>query len=228
MAGHETRQVRPRTPQNRQRIAAGSPLAIQGIFIEILRERFAETAGLDWIWRSDPTTTDIIIEANSNIETEVRDTVPALYITRNSSTVEKLIVGDRAGVRLKNHLEGFGALLHANMSIDCVAADEGTSAILGDVVQFTLLASQDVIQREFGFYDFQHPILGATQPTEKDKTKWSTTVAFNVSFWIRWSQVIIAPLLQQIVTNVKERGENLDNYYTTLTLNSLRRAHGRT
>lgn len=223
MAGHETRQVRPRTPQNKNRIAAGSPLAIQGIFLEILRERFKERSGLDWTWRPDITATDILIETNFNIETESRNTVPALYIARNTSAPEKMVVGDRAGVRLTDHLEGFGALMHVDLNIDCVAADEGTSTILGDVVQFTLLASQDVIQREFGFYDFQHPVLGPTTPFEKDKTKWTTAVSFRVSFWIRWSQVPVAPLLQQVATRIISKGSDTTGTLVDTVINSMRR-----
>jgi hypothetical protein len=59
MAGHEHSAVRPKTTQNPLRVAAGSPLAIQGIFLEILRERFKAGNGLDWIYNEDITNTGI-------------------------------------------------------------------------------------------------------------------------------------------------------------------------
>lgn len=223
MAGHENSQVRPKTPQNKARIAAGSPLAVQGIFLEILRERFTVDANLDWTWRPDSTTTDIVIETGYNVETEQRNTVPALFVNRLATTPEKMMVGDRAGVQLKDHLEGFGAIVTIALSIDCVAVDEGTSAILGDLVQFTLLAAQDVIQREFGFYDFSHPVLGTTQPFEKDKTKWVSPVNFTVQFWVRWTQVPIAPLLQQVATRIKLKKVDSTDYFTDAVITSMRR-----
>lgn len=223
MAGHETRQVRPRTPQDKTKIAAGSPLAVQGIFLEILRERFNENSGLQWIWRPDVTLTNLIIETGYNEETETRNTVPALFINRLQSAPQKMTVGDRAGVQLKDHLEGFSAIMQVGLTIDCVDADEGTSALLGDTVQFTLLASQDVIQREFGFYDFTHPILGPTQPRAKDKDKWVTQVAFNVQFWIRWAQTPITPLLQQIATNLTLKNIDATQYFTNIVTTSMRR-----
>ena len=223
MAGHEHSLVKPKTKQNENRIVAGSPLAIQGVFLEILRERFGETAALDWIWRSDITSTDILIETGYNVETEARNAVPAIYVNRLASTPEKIVIGDRAGVRLPDHLEGFGAIMSVGISVDCVATDEGTCAILGDLIQFTLLAAQDVIQREFGFYDFQHPTLGPTQPFEKDKTKWVSTVSFNVQFWIRWTQVPIAPLLQQVATRIRTHGRDATGHFVDTVVNSMRR-----
>lgn len=223
MAGHEKRLVRPRTPQNEKRIAAGSALAIQGVFLEILRERFTSDANLDWVWNPDITLTDIVIETGYNVETEQRNTIPALYINRLSTTPEKIMVGDRVGVQLKDQLEGFGALMGVALTIDCVAADEGASALLSDLVQFTLLAAQDVIQREFGFYDFSHPVLGPTQPFEKDKTKWNTVVNFNVQFWIRWSQVPVAPLLQQVATRITSKGVDTTGFFVESVINSMRR-----
>jgi hypothetical protein len=223
MAGHEQSQVRPKTPQDKTKIAAGSPLAIQGIFLEILRERFNENCGLQWIWRPDITLTDVVIETGYNEETESRNTVPGLYVNRLNSVPQKMVVGDRAGVRLSDHLEGFAAIEEVAMVIDCVSADEGASAILGDLVQFTLLASQDVIQRDFGLYDFTHPTLSQTLPFEKDKTKWNTQVAFSVQFWIRWVQVPIAPLLQQISQRITLKGTTPTDHFIETVINSMRR-----
>ncbi len=215
--------VRPKDFQKPDRIAIGSPLAIQGIFLEILRARFIETSGLMWVWRPDITLSDIVIEAGYNEETESRNTVPALYINRLRSTPQKMVVGDRVGVRLKDHLEGYGAIEEVVLSIDCVSADEGASAILGDTVQFTLLAAQDVIQRTYGLHDFSHPILNQTLPYEKDKTKWNTQVSFTIQFWIRWLQVPIAPLLQQVTQRINLKNTTASEYFVDTVLNSLKR-----
>lgn len=221
MAGHETRPVRPKAPQNLLKIAAGSPLAIQGIFLEIIRERFTPEAGLSWVWSPDHTATQILIEASFNEELESRNQAPAVYVTRLQSAPVKMAVGDRAGVRLSDHTEGFKALMRSDLLVDCISNDEGESAIIGDIVQFMLLASQDVIEREFGFHSFSHPILGQTVPEARDQTKWSTPVTFSVEFWIHWSQVPIAPLLQQLSQRIQINGEDT---FRQAVLNSMRRA----
>jgi hypothetical protein len=221
MAGHETSVVRPKTAQDHLKVAAGSSLAVQGIFLEILRERFNADAGLEWRWDADPTLTNILIETGYNEEIETRNQVPAVYVSRLQTTPTQMSVGDRAGVHLPDHLEEFKALMRVDFSIECVSNDEGESAIIGDTVQFTLLASQDVIQREFGMYSFNHPVLGQTTPYDRDQTKWSTPVSFFVEFWIHWSQVPIAPLLQQIGQRLQVKGVDL---FRQSVLNSMRRA----
>ena len=223
MAGHETSQVRPKSEQDSTRIAAGSPLAIQGIFLEIIRERFIEDQALDWVWTNDPTTTQILIETSFNEENESRSQTPAIYITRLQSTPKKTHLGDRAGVHLPEHLEGFMALMDVALSIDCVSNDAGESSIIADIVQFMLLASQDVIQKHFGLHDIAHPVMGQTVPYPlAPETKWATPITLEVSFWVRWSQVPIAPLLQQLSNRISDRES--DAFIQTV-LNSMRRGN---
>lgn len=212
--------VRPKQEQDPLRIAAGSPLAIQGIFLEILRERFKADANLSWVWNEDPTRSSILIESSYADELEARNAVPAIYVTRLQSQPQKVDVGDRTGVHLPDHLEGFGALMNVAMQLECVSNDEGESAIVGDVVQFTLLASEDVIRKTFDFYELTHPVLGRTSPFERDQTKWVTPIDFTVSFWIRWTQVPIAPLLQQISQRVAIQGTDI---FKETVLTSIRR-----
>lgn len=224
MAGHENSLVRPKQfIQDPLKIAAGSPLAIQGVFLEIIRERFRADSGLGLLWTTDLTTTSILIETSYNEEVESRNQVPAVYVTRLQTVPGKTMVGDRVGVRLPDHLEGFGALNTVAMSVECVSNDEGESAVLGDIIQYMLLASQDVIQREFGFYDMSHPSLGQTIPYLRDQTKWSTTIEFQVQFWIRWSQVPIDPLLQQIAQRITHKGVDAAGHFVDVTLNSFKR-----
>ena len=225
MAGNEYNLVTPkRFPQDPLRIVAGSPLAVQGVFLEILRERFNEKAGLYFVWREDLTLTDIIIETSYNEHVEARNKAPALYVYRLSTVPSKQVLGDRAGVSLPNHLEGHGALNTVALMIECLSNDEGESGILADIVQYTLLAGRDVILREFGFYDLSHPTLGQTTPFQRDQTKWTTPVEFMVQYWVRWEQVPIKPLLQQIAHRIVLDGETADQHFLDATLNSLRRA----
>jgi hypothetical protein len=224
VAGHENSLVRPKEfIQDPLKIAAGSPLAIQGVFLEIIRERFRADSGLGIVWQPDITETDVVIEVGFNEETESRSQTPAIYINKQDTVPAKIMVGDRAGVSLPDHCEGFAAITTVGIVIDCVSNDEGESAIVGDIVQYMLLASQDVIQREFGFYDMSQPSLSATEPYDRDTKKWNTQVQFQVQFWIRWSQVPIRPLLQQIATRITAQGNDAAGFFHDITINSLRR-----
>lgn len=224
MAGHEDSLVRPKTQQDETIIAAGSPLAIQGIFLEIIRERFSAEAAIDWVWKPDVTTTDILIETSFNEEIEARSQTPAVYVTRLQSTPIKMQVGDRAGVRLRDHTEGFSALMDVALNIECVSNDAGESSVLADIVQFMLLASEDGIQKHFGFYDMDHPVMGQTVPfPNAPETKWTTPINLKVSFWVRWSQVPIGPLIQQISQRVTASEDS--NYFVQTVITSMRRSN---
>ena len=224
MAGNGHSLVRPKQgEQDTSKILAGSPLAVQGVFLEILRERFIEGSGLDLVWRPDMTLTDILIETDYNEELESRSQTPAAYVGRLQTVPSKQMIGDRAGVRLPDHLEGQSALTTIQLNVDCVSNDNGESAVLGDLIQFMLLASQDVIQREFGFYDMSHPVLGQTIPFEQNVTKWNTPVSFVVQFWIRWAQVPIAPLLQQVAQRVTSKGIDATGHFVDIAVNSIKR-----
>jgi hypothetical protein len=194
--GNEYHAVRPHAPQNRAKIAAGSPLAVLGIFIEALRERFNAEANLGIVWNEDQQTSDIIIEAGYNVETEARDSGRALYINRLSTDPMQLAVGDRAGVSLPEHLEGFTCMMGSQMTIDCVSSDAGESAILADIVQSFFIASRQIFCAMYGFHDFGLASMGQTQPYEADQAKWNTVVSLVVQYQARWTTVKIRPKLQ--------------------------------
>jgi len=221
MAGNGDSLVRPAATQDRLRILAGSPLAVQGIFLEVLRERFREDANVDPVWDADPTLTGILIEAAYNEETDARSDTPALYVERLQSVPIQTVVGDRAGVHLPSHKEGFYCIMSVDLQVECVANDRGVSAVIADMVQWMILGSSDVIQRYFGFRDIAKPIMSETVPFERNQTKWNTPVTFQVQYEVRWSQLPIAPLLQQIAQRTVQ--SSADEYFHEITLTSLSR-----
>lgn len=194
--GNEYYAVRPREAQNRTQIAAGSPLAVLGIFIEALRERFNEEANLGVVWRDDIQTSDIIIEAGYNVETEARDSGRALYVNRLNTSPTQVAIGDRVGVSLPEHLEGFTCMMASQITIDCMSNDAGESAILADIVQSFFIASRQIFCAMYGFHDFGLADMGQTLPFEGDQGKWNTTVSLVVQYQARWSTVKIRPKLQ--------------------------------
>lgn len=214
MAGNEYFPTRPRAAQDRTKIAAGSPLALVGLILEALRERFSEGNGIEeiWtdreppVWRDDVGTTGILIEAGYNEELEARNFGCALYVNRLNTVPTKLVLGNRAGVHLPDHMEGFMCMVGSQFTIDCVSNDEGMSSILADIVQSFLIAGSQIFCGWYGIHDFGLAQMGQTQPFSHDQQKWSTSVSFEISYQARWSTVKIRPLLQDITTRVLDGG----------------------
>lgn len=198
MAGNEYYPTRPHSAQDRTKIAAGSPLAILGLLLEGLRERFNEEANIGIVWRDDVQTTDILIEAGYNPETESRDSGRALYVNRLSSVPEKVVLDNRAGVHLPSSMEGYMCMMTSQITVDCVSNDNGDSALLGDIIQHFFIGSRKIFEGWYGIHDMSLAELGQTQPFTHDQNKWSTTVGFRVQYQVRWSAVKIRPLLQDV------------------------------
>lgn len=210
MAGNEYYPTRPHAPQDTRKIAAGSPLAVLGLLLESVRQRFAEDANLGIVWREDPATTDVLIELGYNVEHEGGTFVRGVFINRLASTPMPIAVGNSAGVHLPDHKEGYIAMMSMPISIDCVAADAGESMLLGDIVQHFIMASSDILERMYGLHDVDLPALSATNPYTHDQKKFSTTVTFTVQYPVRWSTVKIRPLLAQIAMQVADAETGLD------------------
>ena len=226
MAGNEYYPTRPKTEdQDPARIAAGSPLAVMGIFLEGLRELFREDNQQLYVWRTDPSTTDLLIEAGYNTNVEARNYVRALYVNRLQSIPQQIAVGDRVGVRLRDHYQGFVAMMQSTMSIDCVSAHAGESALLGDVVQHFLLASKDIFEAMYGFHSMTLPQLGQTAPYVHDQDKFSTPVTFEVVYHVRWSTVKIRPLLAEIAMRARDAatGKDASGHFVEAAYTSLSR-----
>lgn len=203
-------EVRTHEPQDRARIAAGSPLAVVGILLETLRERFREDQNIGVVWRDDLQTTDILIEAGYNRDLKARDYGRAIYVNRLQSTPGAVVVGDRAAVRLHDHKELFTAMMTVSISIDCVSNDKGDSLYIGDIVQHFIMASSTIFNSLYGFHDVGKPVLGQTAPFEHDQTKFATTISFEFQYQVRWTTVKIRPLLQQINVRVLDNATQED------------------
>jgi len=204
MAGNEYFATRPHAHQDRTKIAAGSPLAILGLLLEGLRERFNEEANIGVVWRDDVQTTDILIEAGYNVETEARNVGRALYVNRLSSVPSSLVLNNHAGTDLPSSMEGFMCMMQSQITIDCVSNDAGDRSLLGDIVQHFFIGSKKIFEGWYGIHDMSLAELGQTQPFTHDQDKWSTTVAFRLQYQVRWSAVKIRPLLQDVSMHVAD------------------------
>lgn len=208
----------PRMPGQQADVAVGSPLAVVAVFTEVMRERFKPEAGLAWAWYDNPTPREdeandpdaprkILIEPAFNVNTEVRNFRPAIYVDKGETVIPKDVLNHFVGQQLKSGFKAFWGLARVPMEVEVVAASKGESATLADIVWFSLLSGRGLIQSTFGLHELTSPVLGRTMPVEGDATHWSTRVSFQTEINFRWSTQPIAPLLQEIVLRFRQSGE---------------------
>lgn len=195
----------PKESLTNPRIRPTSPLAMIGLFVEVVRMRFqASVVGTDlpWVWDEDVNKTTIAIESAYNEDKEVRDKRPAIFIDVDGATLGRVVVGDRVGMANKTSQEGFWSLDTQPILMECVAAKKGESYLLADLVRIYLHASSDLIQASFGLHEMTPIVISRTQPLQKDKDCWITPLTFSVQVNVKWTTTPTRPLLNEIITKI--------------------------
>lgn len=173
-----------------------------------------------WKWDPDINVTKLAIESAFNEDKTHRNFRPAVYVDCDDQTMGRVVLGDRVGQNMKTGLEAFWNLQSVPILIECVAAKRAESATVGDLVGARLHASSDLIQAKFGFHDMTPITVGRTQPTPRDKDQWVTAVTFVIQANFRWTNIRVAPLLQEIELNILNSGvETATEYFETIALN---------
>ena len=205
--------------QTKPFIVDGSPLAIIGIFVAVLRERFTEGNGPpDYPWFEDSINTKIIIESGFEDNQTERGKKPAIYIDKDESVYGKPIIGDRAGIVWKDMSDFQWTLSTVPVLIECVASQRGESAVIGDIVHWTLHCASDPIQATYSLHDMSPPTLGRTVPYEADKESWVTPVSFHVQYPVRWRVTPIRNLIQE--TRLRIRNADATQHYVEIAVYS--------
>lgn len=212
------------SPEGSQQVSIrpGSKLAVLGVFVEIIRKRFAMDIVdpmFQWLWIDDIKKTKIAVESAFNEDKEFRNFRPAVFVDCDDQTHGRVVLGDRAGQNFKTGLVGFWDLQTVPILIECVAGKRAESAVLGDIVGVFLHASSDLIQAKFGFHDMTPVTVGRTQPSTKDKDQWVTSVTFNVQYPGRWTNKPTAPLLAEVEAEITASGvESATEFFESIAL----------
>jgi len=202
-------------------IVDGSPLAIIGIFVAVLRERFTGVDCPDrdaWEWLPDIEQSKIVIESAFEDNVTVRNKQPSIYVDKDQSAYGKVVIGDRVAHDFRNQGDVQWTLSTVPVIIECVGSRRGESAVLADIVQWTLHASSDLIQKTFGLHDMTPPVLGRTVPYAMDAEVWNTQVSFQVQYNVAWVYLPIRPLLQSIEARIEAAGVSATDYFTEVVL----------
>ena len=211
----------PEGPQN-ERIRPGSPLAVIGLFVEVIRARFQPKVvltSLPWTWDPDITKATIAIESAYVEDQAHRNFKPAIFVDVDSATYGRAVTGDRAGQTMTTSKEAFFSLDSQPVNIECVAAKRGEAFVIGDLVRTFLHASSDLIQAKFSLHEMTPLVLGRPQPSQKDKDTWVAPISFTVQVPARWTSKPSAPLLQEILVKIVESGANdATEYFTKVAL----------
>ncbi len=202
-------------------IRPGSAMAVIGVFVETLRKRFTVESALPYVWNADPKKQTIGIESAFNEDAQARNFRAAIYVDRDEQVIGRTVIGDMVGQNLQTGVKGFWALETVPILIECIASKKAESAIIADIAGIFLHASSDLIQAKFGLHDMTPITMGRTQPALRDKNQYTTPISFTIQFGIRWTNTPTAPLLQEIVTNIRASGvESATEYFETIALTS--------
>ncbi len=201
-------------------IFIGSPLAVIGLWVFALRQRFSAdpAAPMPWVWDPDlqPAETEdgnpppdgsprkIYITSSYNVESAVRNYRPAIYVGRGGGAMraEKISLDNKVGIRFQDMLQAYHC--HGTMPItfECESESLGESSTIAETAWAFVLSSRDVFRRDFGLHDITEPVLSDTVVHKTDKECWVTTVQFQVTHDVRWSVTPIAPKLRDIALQV--------------------------
>jgi hypothetical protein len=208
--------AKPEQDQN-VRIAPGSPLALIGLFVELIRKRFSADSGLPWVWDNDVKKTGLAIESAFVGTTEHRDFSPAIFVDKEDTVIGRTVVGDRAGAVLTSQQDVFYGLASVPMSIEVISSTRAESTIIADIVQYFLHASSDLIQSKFNLHEMTPVTLQKCVPFERDTELWTTSITFTIQFTVRWSTKPFQPLLQQIQLDIqKSESESATEYFESI------------
>ena len=198
----------------------GSSLAVVGLWVFALRERFKynEAYPLPWKWEHElrPEETEegntnhprkIHIESAYNTEKPVRNYRPYIVVGKGggNTTADKVSINNFVGRNQYTGKKAYHCYATMPVVLECGAESAGSSSTIGDVVFSFILSTREVFRQDFGLHEITEPILTDTVPKEDDKEVWVTNIQFQVQYDMRWGVEPIAPVLRDIRAAIRGR-----------------------
>ena len=228
----------PRLTEEGSDVFPGSPLAVIGLFVFAVRARFQDTedSPLPWVWDEtlvpfatedgfpipDGSPRKMQIESMYNVSNPERNYRPAIYIGRSGGVVSanKVSVDNRVGTYLPTGFNAYHCYANMPITFECEAETSGESSAIAETAWAYILSSRDILRRNFGFHEVTEPVLGDTEPSERDDEIWITRVQFQVQYDMRWGVTPIAPKLRDLAVRMsKDVGG--EDFYRNLAMRSL-------
>jgi hypothetical protein len=202
----------PPSLREQRNVQLNSPLALIGAFIYIIRERFSPPNEGRYQWLDNKSATSVVVEAQFERNTELRDAKPGVYIDRGQTVYRKNTIDNRdqyAPSVMTRRLDQYLTLVETDINIDVVAATKGESATLGNIVMEHIECSRNIIMTFFTLQDISPLIMARTEAFQKDETLFNTPIQFRTTHELRWATLPIAPVMREIVLNgTKQSGSD--------------------
>jgi len=197
-------------------IPVKSPVALIGVFLAVIRERFSESHNLPWVYtpgdaeRSD---NSITIEAGTNPLTEERNKRPAIYVVRNAVAYKQATIGDKQMVQKKSGGVVYYATAETSFTFIAESDSEGEAAQIADVVLSTLMMGSDIIEHAFRFRKLGPFALSAAMRPVHEEPVAQIHISMGLTFDVRWATIPISPMLNEIVVKSTNSTYNSSEEY---------------
>jgi hypothetical protein len=212
---------RPANAAAVQIVQLSTPLAILGMFIAVIRERFKESNFSDpersWYWVPEEAGTGVFIESGWNENLEARSVRPGVWVDCMQHVYRTSGVGrnDQMSEVVQHTHVRHHSFAETDIVIDCTARKRGESMLLGSMVQDFVQASTTLITRFYGLRQISDTLLNRAAPFEKDDTLWNSQVNFRVSYEVRWGTIEVPRILHQVTSTIIASGDPVESFLET-------------
>ena len=210
---------------NENSIPIKSPIALTGVFLDVLRARFAPGSNLPWTYVFGDDARDantISIEAGGSRHTEDESRRPSIYVVRNPVQINQVAVGNRFSNKVETSQEEFYALAQTGFTFAIEAEETGESEQIADVVLSTIMMGSREIERAFLLRKLGPFAMSSVAKSRQDTEIYQTNIQVGLTYDVRWLTVPIAPLLQEIIVKARNSSyTNSDQYFIEIYQQSL-------
>jgi hypothetical protein len=181
-----------------------TPLVIVGIVLELLRIHFGQQS-VRFPWNPDPEATGLILEPIDQMDFEVCQKRPAIYVARGPIVYQRIAIDD---LHINNPREGektFSKLASCTVSCLPLSKRAGEVELLAEEVAEVLNIFTSQIKQDFNFTRFN---IGSIQPpgVVQENTEFFTTPTNVLLEWDEtWTIKQFSPKLKTIRLNLIER-----------------------
>jgi len=202
-----------------------SPLALTGVFLDVLRSRFSPSQGLPWAYQFGDQYRDgntISIEAGGSRHTEDESRRPCIYVVRNPVRFNQVAIGNRESDVRHRASEYFYSIGDTSFTFAIESEETGESEQIADVVVSTLMMGSREIERAFVLRKLGPFAISAVVKSRQDSEIYQTNIQMGLSYDVKWASFPIAPVLREVLVKAQSSTyTNSDQHFIEIYQRSL-------
>jgi hypothetical protein len=178
---------------------------IQGMIATILANHFADVRNIknpflkQYIWTSDPTTSNLIINVEEDWEPNITNRKPAIFIKRNEATIQKVAINDMEQSGRIDNVNEYAVHFVGSHSVRCYGANSQPPDDLAFEVATLMTRVAPAFRNFLPITQFRVTTIGAKDRDDSDPAEaYSVTITIPWGFWYLFKVTRNAPLLQFI------------------------------